>query len=210
MHDARLSHHNAPTMASRIAALLIWAAVAASLAHWGLRWLAPPTGVPHNAASVTLETGVRGDIQRLLTGPVRTEGPQANPSAASALASRIKVLGVMAPAPGQSAGVALLSIDGKPPRAIRVGGVIDGDMVLQDLSQRSARIGPQDGTNFLTIDLPGLPPAATGTLPPPSGVTQTPPPATGMPAGTAMGDRRAQPPTMPEGPEGGGQARSTD
>lgn len=199
-------------MASRIAALLIWAAVAASLAHWGLRWLAPPVGVPHNAAAVTLETGVRGDIQRLLTGPVRTEGPQANPSAASALASRIKVIGVMAPAPGQSAGVALLSIDGKPPKAIRVGGQVDGEMVLQDLSQRSARIGPQDGANFLTIDLPGLPPAATGTLPAPSGVTQAPPPGQGIPPGAqgGMGERRGQPPAAPDGFDGGGQARSPD
>lgn len=197
-------------MASRIAALLIWAAVAASLAYWGLRWLASPAGVPHNASSVTLETGVRGDIQRLLTGPVRTEGPQANPSAASALASRIKVIGVMAPAPGQSAGVALLSIDGKPPKAIRVGGLVDGEMVLQDLSQRSARIGPQDGSNFLTIDLPGLPPPATGTLPPPSGVTQNPPPGQGMPPGGQMGDRRGQPPIAPEGGEGGGQVRNPD
>lgn len=200
-------------MASRIAALLIWAAVAASLAYWGLRWLAPPVGVPHNAAAVTLETGVRGDIQRLLTGPVRTaEGPQANPSAASALASRIRVIGVMAPAPGQSAGVALLSIDGKPPKAIRVGGLVDGEMVLQDLSQRSARIGPQDGANFLTIDLPGLPPAATGTLPEPSGVTQTPPPGQGIPPGAqaGMGERRSQPPAAPEGFDGGGQARSPD
>ena len=41
--------------------------------------------MPRNAAPVTLETGVRGDIQRLLTGPVRSEGPQVNPSAASAL-----------------------------------------------------------------------------------------------------------------------------
>lgn len=186
-------------MASRIAALLIWAAVAASLAYWGLRWLAPPVGVPHNAAPVTLETGVRGDIQRLLTGPIRTaEGPQANPSAASALASRIKVLGVMAPTPGQSAGVALLAIDGKPPKAIRVGGLVDGEMVLQSLSQRTARIGPQDGSDFLSIDLPGLPPAATGTLPPPSGVTQTAPPG------------RNQPPAPAEGIEGGGQMRSPD
>ena len=162
-------------MASRIAALLIWAAVAASLAYWGLRWLAPPVGVPASALPVTLESGVRGDIQRLLTGPVRTAaGPQANPGAAAMLANRIKVLGVMAPAPGQSAGVALLSIDGQPPKAIRVGALVDADMVLQSLSQRSARIGPQDGSNFLSIDLPGLPAAATGTLPPPSGVTQTP------------------------------------
>lgn len=205
-------------MASRIAALLIWAAVAASLAYWGLRWLAPPVGVPRNASPVTLETGVRGDIQRLLTGPVRTEGPQANPSAASALASRIKVIGVMAPAPGQSAGVALLSVDGKPPKAIRVGGLVDGEMVLQDLSQRSARIGPQDGSNFLTIDLPGLPPPATGTLPPPSGVTQTPP-GQGSPAGGPVngqmggqpGERRGQPPTFtPEGGDGAGQARNPD
>ena len=197
-------------MASRIAALLIWAAVAASLAYWGLRWLAPPVGVPHNAAPVTLETGVRGDIQRLLTGPVRSEGPQANPSAASALASRIKVIGVMAPAPGQAAGVALLSIDGKPPKAIRVGGVVDGEMVLQDLSQRSARIGPQDGANFLTIDLPGLPPAATGSLPPPTGVTHTPPPGQGVPQGGGMGDRRSAPPMPPDGIEGSGQMRSPD
>lgn len=189
-------------MASRIAALLIWAAVAASLAYWGLRWLAPPVGVPHNAAPVTLETGVRGDIQRLLTGPVRTEGPQANPSAASALASRIKVLGVMAPTPGQSAGVALLSIDGKPPKAFRVGAAVDGEMVLQDLTQRSARIGPQDGSPFLTIDLPGLPPPATGTLPPPSGVTQAQPPALGTPGGP--------PPGAPEGAEGAGQMRAPD
>lgn len=198
-------------MASRIAALLIWAAVAASLAYWGLRWLAPPVGVPHNAAPVTLETGVRGELQRLLTGPVRSEGPQANPSAASALASRIKVIGVMAPAPGQSAGVALLSIDGKPPKAYRVGALIDGDMVLQDLSQRSARIGPQDGANFLTIDLPGLPPPATGSLPPPSGVTQTPPAAMGVPPRpNGPGERRGQPPATPEGTDPGGQVRSTD
>lgn len=197
-------------MASRIAALLIWAAVAASLAYWGLRWLAPPTGVPRNAAPVTLETGVRGDIARLLTGPVRNEGSQPPPGAASALASRIKIIGVMAPAPGQRAGVALLSIDGKPPKAIRVGGVVDGEMVLQDISQRSARIGPQDGANFLTIDLPGLPPAATGTLPPPSGVTQTPPPGQGQPAGGQMGSQMAAPTAAPEAVEGGGQVRSPD
>ena len=190
-------------MASRIAALLIWAAVAASLAFWGLRWLAPPLGVPANAAPVTLETGVRGDIQRLLTGPTRSESPTANPTAASALASRIQVIGVMAPAPGQTAGVALLSIDGKPPKAYRVGAVVDGEMVLQGLSQRSAQIGPQDGSAFLTVNLPGLPPPATGSLPPPTGVTQAPEP--GQPPG--LGERMGQPPAMPQDV---GQQRSPD
>jgi general secretion pathway protein C len=104
----------------------------------------------------------------------------------------------------------LLSIDGKPPKAIRVGGVVDGEMVLQDISQRSARIGPQDGANFLTIDLPGLPPAATGTLPAPSGVTQTPAGQGSMAPNAQMGDRRPPQPGAPEGGEAGGQAPSPD
>ena len=35
-------------MSSRLSALVIWAAVAASLAYWGLRWLAQPIAVPAN------------------------------------------------------------------------------------------------------------------------------------------------------------------
>lgn len=166
-----------PIMASRFAALLIWAAVAASLAYWGLRWLAPATGVPHNAAAVTLDSGSRGDIRRLLAGPAQATDAPGDPSLASALAGRLQLLGVVAPQPGGSQGVALLAIDGKPPRAVRVGGSVDGDLILQSLTQRGAQIGPLDGPAAVSLDLPGLPPPATGALPPPTGVTQEPPPA---------------------------------
>lgn len=163
-----------PIMASRLAALLIWAAVAASLAYWGLRWLAPATGVPQNAAAVALESGSRGDLRRLLAGPAQATDTPGDPSLASALAGRLQLLGVVAPQPGGSQGVALLVIDGKPPRAVRVGGSVDGELVLQSLTQRGAQIGPVDGPAAVSLDLPGLPPPATGALPPPTGVTQEP------------------------------------
>jgi general secretion pathway protein C len=163
-------------MASRIFALIIWAAVAASLAYWGLRWLARPTSVPPNATPVSMDSGTQGDLRRLLTGPVKASAPQVDTSAASALASRMKLLGVVAPRQeNDRAGVALISIDGKPPKAIRVGGVIEGDTVLQSLTQRGASIGPAGGPAAATLDLPLLPPPATGSLPPPEGVSTTPP-----------------------------------
>lgn len=168
-------------MASRIFALIIWAAVAASLAYWGLRWLARPTGVPANATPVSLESGAQGDPHRLLTGPVKASGPTVDPSAASVLAGRLKLLGVVAPRQeGEAGGVALISIDGKPPKAFRTGGTIEGELVLQSLTQRGAAVGPANGPATVTLDLPLLPPPATGELPPPTGVTTE---------GGAMGQR---------------------
>lgn len=160
-------------MASRLSALLVWAAVAASLAFWGLRWIARPAAVPHNASSVTLDGGSRGDSRRLLAGPEPTTpgGPVADVGAASALSGRLKLLGVVAPRSGTQEGVALLSIDGKPPRAVRVGGVVDGEMIVLAIGQRGAQIGPQAGPALLSLDLPPLPAASTGALPEATGVS---------------------------------------
>lgn len=196
-------------MASRIFALIIWAAVAASLAYWGLRWLARPTGVPANATPVSMDGGTQGDLHRLLTGPIKATTPTADPSAASALASRLKLIGVVAPrTEGDGTGVALLSIDGKPPRAVKVGSVIEGDLVLKSLSQRGAAIGTIDGPATTTLDLPLLPAAPTGALPPVSGFS------TNEPGAGAPG--MAPPPQPPSGmpgatgslgaPEGGAPA----
>jgi general secretion pathway protein C len=160
-------------MASRIFALLVWAAVAASLAYWGLRWIARPVSVPPNATPVTLQSGSQGDLRRLLVGPVKaSDAQQGDTSAGAALAARIKLIGIVAPKrEGDGTGVALLSLDGKPPKAVRIGAMIDGDMTLQSLTQRSAAIGPAHGPAVTTLDLPLLPPPATGALPPPQGVT---------------------------------------
>lgn len=159
-------------MASRILALLIWAAVAASLAYWGLRWLAQATPVPSNATAVSLDNAAKGDLRKLLTGPPVADATQPDPSAASVLASRIKLVGVVAPRhEGDKGGLALLSVDGKPARAVRAGGTVDGDMVLLTVNQRYAEIGPAAGPAAVKLDLPLMPVAATGSLPPPTGFT---------------------------------------
>jgi len=182
-------------MASRIFALIIWAAVAASLAYWGLRWLARPTGVPANATPVSMDGGTQGDLGRLLSGPAQAaSGAVQDPSAASALAGRLKLVGVVAPRhEGDAGGVALLSVDGKPARAIRVGGVIDGDMVLKSLTQRGAAIGTAEGPATTTLDLPLLPAPATGALPPVSGIS-TADSLTHAPGGVPPGAMAPPPP----------------
>jgi general secretion pathway protein C len=147
--------------------------VAASLAFWGLRWVARPVAVPNNTSSVTLDGVSQGDIRRLLAGPEPSVAgaPVVDASAASALSARLKLLGVVAPRTGTDQGVALLSIDGKPPRAIRVGGMVDGDLVVLAIGQRGAQIGPQQGPALLSLDLPPLPAASTGALPEATGVS---------------------------------------
>lgn len=180
---------NGRIMASRILALLIWAAVAASLAYWGLKWLAQATPVPPNATVAALDNAARGDLRKLLTGPVTVEPNQPDPSAASVLAGRIKLLGVVAPRQeGDRGGLALLSIDGKPPRAVHTGATVDGDMVLLAVNQRGVDIGLAGGPPAVKLDLPLLPMASTGSLPPPTGVEMNQ---------QAINNAYAQPPAMP-------------
>lgn len=165
-------------MSSRLSALLIWAAVAASLAYWGLRWLGQPIAVPANAVSVSMDSGTRGDFRRLLADPQAPETPVMDAGMQSALAGRIQLQGAFAgsDASGRS-GVALLSVDGQPARAVRVGQTVDGTLVLQRVDAAGAQIGPADGPAVLTLALPTLPAPATGTLPAPTGVSLTQAPA---------------------------------
>jgi general secretion pathway protein C len=65
--------------------------------------------------------------------------------------------------PGQ--GVALIAVDGKPPKAFVVGSSLDTNLVLQSVSLRTAAIGPAQGAAAVTLELPPLAAAATGTLP---------------------------------------------
>ncbi len=162
-------------MASRLFALLVWAAVAASVAYWGLRWLSRPAAVPAHTTPVSLDAAVRGDIHRLLAAPKAANPVAQIQSEAQALAGRLKLLGVVAsPNETDPRSVALLSMDGKPARAVRIGMVIDGGYVLRTLSQRSAGIGQPDGPVAVNLDLPLMPAPATGMQPPPTGVLQSP------------------------------------
>lgn len=156
-------------MAERIAAFLLWAAVAACAVFWGLRVLVQPRPVPGQAAPVSTAGAVRGDVVRLFANPA--EPASARPATADpGLASRFKLIGVVAPRPGDAAGargIALIAVDGKPPRPYRVGARLDRNLVLQSVASRSAAIGPAEGIAAVRLELPPPQAAATGALPPP-------------------------------------------
>lgn len=147
-------------MVSRLTAFLVWAAVAASVAFWGLRLLAQPRTAPAQTLPVSLEQATRGDILRLFPSPMKSAALE------PALLSRFRLVGVIAPRqPTASDGVALIAVDGKPPRAYHVGSHLDRDLVLQSVNQRGASIGPANGPSAGTLSAPTLPPPSTGVLP---------------------------------------------
>lgn len=208
---------SAPWLA-RSAAFFGWAAVAASAVYWVLRTMVAAPGLPPDALPVSGAAAVRGDVARLFVTEVRN-APVAEP----ALASRFKLLGVVAPRAGGEGGVALIAVDGKPPRAVRVGASVDGDWLLQSVAARSASIGAQGAAPAVELSLPPPTPAATGTLPPATQPSLTPPgapppatpsppalqaPPNGEPPAMVPG---APPPTavmpnLPRGPVGSGGA----
>ena len=84
----------------------------------------------------------RGDLTRLLgVDPAPVVAAAAPEPAADA---RFKLVGVVSPRSPQAAreGLALIAVDGKPPRAYRVGAVVDGPNVLQAVNARGATLGP--------------------------------------------------------------------
>ena len=150
-----------------MAAFLIWALVAGSIVYWGLKLLVrAPAAPPHSVAVIGAGTS-QGDLTRLLgAAPVAAAAAAA---LAPELASRFKLHGVMAPkgkadAQVSSQGVALISVDGKPPRAFAIGSPLDRGLVLQSVSLRAASIGPAQGAAAVKLELPPLPLPATGKL----------------------------------------------
>ena len=155
-------------MLARLCALVVWALVAATTVFWGLRLLVRAPPAPTAAVVVGDATSTRVDLTRLLGAtPVAVA---AAPGVLTEAGSRFRLLGIMAPKPsatGRAHGVALIAVDGKLPRAYQVGAAVDGEMLLQSVSLRSAALGSARGGPGVTLELPPLPTAATGTLPAP-------------------------------------------
>jgi general secretion pathway protein C len=152
-------------MVSRLFAFLVWAACAAGVTYWGLRWLAKPLPVPAHSASVAMTSAPRGDLARLLTAPESAASDTATPSTdQSVLAARIQLIGLMAAAGGGGPGVALLTVDGKPAKAFRVGQAVDGAHVVLAITRQGVDIGLPNTPASVTLPAQSLPPPATGTL----------------------------------------------
>lgn len=161
-------------MPARLSAFVIWALVAASAAFWGLRLVVRAPSAPLHTVAVSESAPMRADLTRLFGAP--PVAATATVPQAPALASRFQLTGVMAPKAPGDLGIALIAVDGKMPRAYRVGSAVDGELVLQAVSMRTAAIGPARGATAVLLEVPPLPVAATGTLPPPTSIT---PPAAG-------------------------------
>ncbi|WP_295524201.1 type II secretion system protein N [uncultured Pseudacidovorax sp.] len=135
---------------------LLWAAAAASAVYWGLRLaapvdsaLAPPVAVP----ALGVDTG---DVARAF-GAVKVA---ASAPMAPDVASRFRLLGVAADRDG--GGVALIAVDGKPPRSYRAGAAFDGQLVLQSIDAAGAHIGPAAGGTGFRLTVPPRPLAVNG------------------------------------------------
>lgn len=176
-------------MSARWWTLGVWALAAASGAYWGLRLFSNPLPVPAHAKPVQAGVAPRGDLTRLF-------GVDAPPpvveTAEPAPDTRFQLIGVLSPRAPAAAGegVALIAVDGKPPRAYRVGAVVDGQNVLKTVDPRGATLGPRDGAALVALNLAPPPPAATG----------APPPLPGNAGGPAMS------PTQPAQPYPGAVA----
>ena len=155
-------------MFARLSAFVIWSLVGATVVFWALRLAASPPQVPPYAVAVGNSVTVRGDLGRLFGVPSR---PTATAQAAPEAPSRFRLVGVMAPRDraaqteaGQ--GVALIAVDGKPPKPFTVGARLDSDLVLQSVGLRTASLGPAQGARKVLLELPVLPPPNSGVLPP--------------------------------------------
>ena len=183
-------------MLARLCAFVLWALVAATAVFWGLRLLVRAPSAPA-AVAVADATSTRVDLTRLLgAAPVADAAPVAQPE----VSARFRLLGIMAPKPsaiGPAHGVALIAVDGKLPKAFQVGAAVDGEMLLQSVSMRSAALGPARGGPGVTLELPPLPSAATGTLP---GLGPAQGPVSGVPglAQRIATQQQQQQPLMPQ------------
>lgn len=135
---------------------VLWAAAAASAVYWGLRLaspidiaLAPPVAAP----ALGVETA---DVARAFGA---LKGPASVPVAPD-VTSRFKLLGVAADRDG--GGVALIAVDGKPPRSYRAGAAFDGQFVLQSVDAAGAYIGRAAGGAGFRLMVPPRPLAVNG------------------------------------------------
>lgn len=170
---------------------LVWLIAAASAVHWGMKLFVAAPAVPAHAGPVAGQPATRADLSRLLG----TEAPVVVAVAAAPPAdARFRLLGVVAPRSGAAPAVALIAVGDKPARAYRVGSVVDGEHVLQEVQARGASLGPAGGAARVSLALAPSPSAATA----PAG---TPPsPAFGVPATPPLAVPAASPQVLPPMP----------
>jgi general secretion pathway protein C len=96
--------------------------------------------------------------------PVASAAVAGAPDTASGVAAdRFRLVGM---ARSGNVGIALIELDGQPARNFRVGDVVDGNLVLREVTAQGAVIGPKEGGATVTLEnKPTLPIAGTAQAP---------------------------------------------
>ena len=139
---------------ARIVTFVIAALAAASAVYWGLKAWGPDTPSTTPTVMLTQPPGISSQaVARALGGG--QVSAQVTPDAAPA-PSRYALVGVVA---GRSqAGAALISVDGQEARPVRVGSLVDDDIMLKSVSARSAVLSSAtENSAKFTLELPPLP-----------------------------------------------------
>lgn len=172
-------------MLSRSVAFLVWALVAATAVYWGSLFMARPSDVSAPVVALDVSAAAGADLSRLLGAAL---APAPAPVAAPAASSRFRLTGVAAPQHPGDSGLALISVDGGPPRVYRVGAAIDGAWLLREVGLRTATLVPAGNSNdaaaAFTLELPPLSAAkGSGTVLSAGGPVLQPYAPPGLPAG---------------------------
>jgi general secretion pathway protein C len=144
----------ASTWTLRLVTLTVWAALAGSVAYWVLRW--PLPDVARDGIVTTVAGANEPTLVPAAASMGRALGATASPSASAstpALSSRLALVGVVRA--GSHDGAALITVDGKPARSVRVGTEVEPGVYLLALEPRRASLGPDPrGAETASLELP--------------------------------------------------------
>ncbi len=156
----------------RFATFLVWLLAAGSAVYWALQFVRGPNA-PLSAAVAAPASGAGAlDAQALARG---LGGGKAQPSSPTEVAAapsafqaeRFLLTGVVvqkSSRPANQQGVALIAVDGKPPRPYRVGSQLADGVMLHSVSAGKAMLSASaDAAPGLTLELPQLTTAVAGT-----------------------------------------------
>lgn len=118
-------------------------------------WYEDSPGPPPEVAA---SESTRANPEPILASPAPAPSPPASvpPSAVTrppAAVSRYQLSGVLASTTAGGPGIALIAVDGAAARAVRVGAPVDGDLMLKDVSQGGAALGPASGPATVMLEV---------------------------------------------------------
>ncbi len=129
----------------------LWLAAGLSAGFWVLQALGRSPVTPLAvAAPSSIQVDSLAVARALGAQPVAAAAPNAPPVATG---TQYQLQGVVAAS--AAGGAALIAVNGQPPRPYRVGASIEGGLVLQAVSRRSARLGASmNGPSTVELTLP--------------------------------------------------------